>query len=137
MKYSQLSNPVKWMISITALIIIFTFPIYLELSKQGLIETSIPDLTADKFQALYLFILAVPVYWSYNLIKWRNSDSIENITTKNKWIFITILSVIGASIVFAFLFAFNLIYVFNVYLYIADTLSFFVSGFISSNYELI
>jgi len=137
MKYSQLSNPVKWMVSIAALIIIFTFPVYLELSKQNLIETSIPDLTADKLQALYLFILAVPFYWSYNLIKWRKSESIANITTKNRWIFITILSVIGASIVFALLFAFNLIYVFNVYLYIADTLSFFISGFLSSNYELI
>jgi hypothetical protein len=137
MKYSQLSNPVKWMVSIAALIIIFTFPIYLELSKQGLIETSISDLTADKFQALYLFILAVPFYWSYNLIKWHKSESIANITTKNKWVFITILSVIGASIVFALLFAFDLIYVFNVYLYIADTLSFFISGFLSSNYELI
>lgn len=137
MKYSQLSNPVKWMVSIAALIIIFTFPVYLELSKQNLIETSIPDLTADKLQALYLFILAVPLYWSYNLIKWHKSESIANITTKNRWIFIAILSVIGASIVFALLFAFNLIYVFNVYLYIADTLSFFISGFLSSNYELI
>jgi len=137
MEKFQFSKPVRWVILISSLIIIFMYPIYLELSKQGLIETSIQDETADKLQALYLFVLAVPAYWTYNLIKWHKSESIANITTKNRWIFITILIVIGLSIVFAMLFAFNLIYVFNVYLYIADTLSFFISGFLSSNYELI
>jgi len=137
MKWNQWSKPVKWIVLVASLIIIFMYPIYLELSKQGLIETSIENDIADKYQALYLFVLAVPGYWTYNLIKWHRSESIANITTKNKWIFITILSVIGLSVVFSILFLFNLIQVFNVYLYIADTLSFFISGFLSSNYELI
>ena len=137
MKFEQFSKPVKWVIMILFLLLIFIYPIYLELSKQDLITTSIPDDIADRYQALYLFVLAVPIYWAYNLLKWRKSQSIENITVRNKWVFIVILSGIGASLIFSVLFLFNWIYVYNVYLYIADTLSFFISGYISSNYELI
>lgn len=137
MKFEKFSKPVKWMILILVLLLIFVFPVYLELSKQHLIATSIPDDAADRYQALYLFILAVPVYWSYNLFKWRKSESLANITIRNKWVFILIVFGIGASLIFSVLFLFQLIYVYNVYLYIVDTLSFFISGYLSSNYELI